>query len=435
MSFNDGFSIKPVPWPPNTPVSGNTLIYNGNQWVANTVYDDTVWYGVARLGTGNSVASWSSDTTRFAGATDVIDNLSTYLKCNWKFVDSNGEHYHGPFADTGSFETYVNQLKATSSPNSITYSQPYDNVDNTIPKLNDFSSNNLLWSMLFNFRGGSLWSKNSIGYNAVVGSSTAYASALSDGQKQTWLTSLWNDCFQSTPFTGDWNDPISYSCFWRATSKHNLWVWNKQFAPGNGPQLTGQRTTLDISDSSLHQQSGYEPFEVDTTARTSILFARTDLSYVDISRMTLYTTRQKHNNVAPFYTSVLGIPLQSTLNPNRKALYLKPVSQDKWAFRLFDDTKYVVEAVIYGGRYVYNGYPKIKNMSGIGFEATDQNVKIKYNLEQVFGALKMRPENKIRFRLRDINTGRVGAFCDSAMVVTRDRNNRDLLRLLQKSPE
>ena len=95
MSFNDGFSIKPVPWPPNTPVSGNTLIYNGNQWVANTVYDDTVWYGVARLGTGNSVASWSSDPTKFAGAADVIDNLSTYLKCNWKFVDSNGEHYHG----------------------------------------------------------------------------------------------------------------------------------------------------------------------------------------------------------------------------------------------------------------------------------------------------------------------------------------------------
>ena len=34
MSFNDGFNIRAVPWPPNTPVSGNTLIYNGTQWIA-----------------------------------------------------------------------------------------------------------------------------------------------------------------------------------------------------------------------------------------------------------------------------------------------------------------------------------------------------------------------------------------------------------------
>lgn len=37
MSFNDGFNIRSVPWPSNTPVSGNSLVYNGNQWVAANV--------------------------------------------------------------------------------------------------------------------------------------------------------------------------------------------------------------------------------------------------------------------------------------------------------------------------------------------------------------------------------------------------------------
>lgn len=37
MSFNDGFNIRSVPWPSNTPVSGNSLVYNGSQWVAANV--------------------------------------------------------------------------------------------------------------------------------------------------------------------------------------------------------------------------------------------------------------------------------------------------------------------------------------------------------------------------------------------------------------
>lgn len=37
MSFNDGFNIKSVPWPPNTPVSGNSLVYNGSQWIAEDI--------------------------------------------------------------------------------------------------------------------------------------------------------------------------------------------------------------------------------------------------------------------------------------------------------------------------------------------------------------------------------------------------------------
>lgn len=37
MSYNDGFNIRAVPWPSNTPVSGNSLIYDGTKWVAANV--------------------------------------------------------------------------------------------------------------------------------------------------------------------------------------------------------------------------------------------------------------------------------------------------------------------------------------------------------------------------------------------------------------
>ncbi len=37
MSFNDGFNIRAVPWPSNTPVSGNSLVYDGTKWVAANV--------------------------------------------------------------------------------------------------------------------------------------------------------------------------------------------------------------------------------------------------------------------------------------------------------------------------------------------------------------------------------------------------------------
>lgn len=36
MSFNDGFSIKAIPFPVNSPVSGNALIYDGTQWIAGS---------------------------------------------------------------------------------------------------------------------------------------------------------------------------------------------------------------------------------------------------------------------------------------------------------------------------------------------------------------------------------------------------------------
>lgn len=37
MSYNDGFNIRSVPWPTNTPVSGNSLVYDGTNWVASTI--------------------------------------------------------------------------------------------------------------------------------------------------------------------------------------------------------------------------------------------------------------------------------------------------------------------------------------------------------------------------------------------------------------
>jgi hypothetical protein len=42
MSFNDGFNIRSIPWPPNTPVSGSTIVYNGSQWVSTSESGGTI---------------------------------------------------------------------------------------------------------------------------------------------------------------------------------------------------------------------------------------------------------------------------------------------------------------------------------------------------------------------------------------------------------
>ena len=47
MTFNDGFNIRAVPWPSNSPVSGNTLVYDGSQWLAGTA--SGVISGIASL--------------------------------------------------------------------------------------------------------------------------------------------------------------------------------------------------------------------------------------------------------------------------------------------------------------------------------------------------------------------------------------------------
>jgi hypothetical protein len=65
MSFNDGFNIRAVPWPPNTPVSGNSLVYNGTQWVAQNVS------GSGGGGSGDITAVYAG--TNLTGGGDVGD--------------------------------------------------------------------------------------------------------------------------------------------------------------------------------------------------------------------------------------------------------------------------------------------------------------------------------------------------------------------------
>jgi hypothetical protein len=72
MSFNDGFNIRSVPWPPNTPVSGNSLVYNGTQWVAANVS------GSGGGGTGD-ITAVNAGTNLTGGGTrgDVTISLSS----------------------------------------------------------------------------------------------------------------------------------------------------------------------------------------------------------------------------------------------------------------------------------------------------------------------------------------------------------------------
>jgi pSer/pThr/pTyr-binding forkhead associated (FHA) protein len=72
MSFNDGFNIRSVPWPPNTPVSGNSLVYNGTQWVAADVS------GSGGGGTGDITAVNAGTNMTGGGDTgDITISLSS----------------------------------------------------------------------------------------------------------------------------------------------------------------------------------------------------------------------------------------------------------------------------------------------------------------------------------------------------------------------
>jgi hypothetical protein len=78
---------------------------------------------------------------------------------------------------------------------------------------------------------------------------------------------------------------------------------------------------------------------------------------------------------------------------------------------------------------------------GIGGYSPAQNVATKLTLDRLQNlpvnhrALNLRPGSKVRFRLRNNVTGRVGPFADAALVVTPDEAFPPLMRLLLKSPE
>jgi hypothetical protein len=92
MSFNDGFNIRSVPWPPNTPVSGNSLVYNGTQWVAANVS------GSGGGGTGD-ITSVNAGTNMTGGGAsgDVTISLSASLSGIDKIDFTTGNLANPPF--------------------------------------------------------------------------------------------------------------------------------------------------------------------------------------------------------------------------------------------------------------------------------------------------------------------------------------------------
>lgn len=86
MSFNDGFNTRAVPWPQNTPVSGNSLVYNGNRWVAADVSGSggggggditDVNAGTNLTGGGSSGAVTLSLSSSISGLTNIQTTLLT----------------------------------------------------------------------------------------------------------------------------------------------------------------------------------------------------------------------------------------------------------------------------------------------------------------------------------------------------------------------
>jgi hypothetical protein len=92
MSFNDGFNIKSVPWPPNTPVSGNSLVYNGTQWLAANVS------GSGGGGTGDITAVNAGINLTGGGSSgDVTISLSASLSGIDKIDFTTGNLANPPF--------------------------------------------------------------------------------------------------------------------------------------------------------------------------------------------------------------------------------------------------------------------------------------------------------------------------------------------------
>ena len=122
VSFNDGFNIRSVPWPSNTPVSGNSLVYNGSQWVAADVSAS------GGGGSGDITAvNVGANLTGGGSSGDVTVSLDTSLinLINIESISITGS-FQGNLDGTSSYATSAsfatNSVSASFASNSISAS-------------------------------------------------------------------------------------------------------------------------------------------------------------------------------------------------------------------------------------------------------------------------------------------------------------------------